>query len=275
MTQATHRTNPLPLTTSYSTAVIAFGIKDIIDILSVALLLFYLYKLMKESSSANIFGGIIVFVVVWIFVSQIFEMRLLGGILDKLVNVGSLALIILFQEEIRQFFSTIGSRRSSRFLMRLFRRTEEAAQPHREEIMPIVMACISMGKQKVGALIVIEQQVGLSEYIRSGDIIDAHITQRLIENIFFKNSPLHDGGMIISHNHISAAGCILPISHDTDIPKSLGLRHRAALGISQKTDCIAIIVSEETGNISIAENGQFRLRLTGEELESILTKKWV
>ena len=275
MTQATHRTNPLPLTTSYSTAVIAFGIKDIIDILSVALLLFYLYKLMKESSSANIFGGIIVFVVVWIFVSQIFEMRLLGGILDKLVNVGSLALIILFQEEIRQFFSTIGSRRSSRFLMRLFRRTEEAAQPHREEIMPIVMACISMGKQKVGALIVIEQQVGLSEYIRSGDIIDAHITQRLIENIFFNNSPLPAGGMIISHNQISAAGCILPISHDTDIPKSLGLRHRAALGISQKTDCIAIIVSEETGNISIAENGQFRLRLTGEELESILTKKWV
>lgn len=115
------------------------------------------------------------------------------------------------------------------------------------------MACINMSKQKVGALIIIERYVGLNEYIQTGDIINANITQRLIENIFFKNSPLHDGAMIISHQRIRAAGCILPISHDTDIPKSLGLRHRAALGLSQKSDCLAIVVSEETGGISIAE----------------------
>ena len=138
--------------------------------------------------------------------------------------------------------------------------------------MPIVMACMSMSKQKVGALIIIERQVGLSEYVNSGDIINANITQRLIENIFFKNSPLHDGAMIISQKHIKAAGCILPISHDTDIPKSLGLRHRAALGISQKSDCLSIVVSEETGGISIAENGNFKLRLTAEELEGVLSK---
>ena len=254
---------------------LSFGIKDFLDILCVALLLYYIFRLMKESSSANIFGGIIVFVAVWIIVSQVFEMRLLGGILDKLVNVGSLAIIILFQEEIRHFFSTLGSRPQGHFWAKLFKRGNHEDRPHREEIMPIVMACISMGKQKVGALIVIERQVGLSEFINSGDVIDARITQRLIENIFFKNSPLHDGAMIISHNCIRAAGCILPISHDTDIPKSLGLRHRAALGISQKTDSIAIIVSEETGAISIAENGVFHLRLSGEELESMLTKKWL
>ena len=251
---------------------ISFGLKDALDILLVALLLYYIYRLMKESSSANIFGGIIVFVVVWIFVSQIFEMRLLGGILDKLVNVGSLALIVLFQEEIRHFFSTIGTRPGVNIFVRLFKDKKERTGTHREDIMPIVLACMSMSKQKVGALIIIERQVGLSEYVNSGDIINANITQRLIENIFFKNSPLHDGAMIISHKRIRAAGCILPISHDTDIPKSLGLRHRAALGISQKSDCLSIVVSEETGGISIAENGNFKLRLTAEELEGVLAK---
>lgn len=252
---------------------LTFGIKDVLDIFLVALLLFYIYKLMKESSSANIFYGILVFVLVWIFVSQVFEMRLMGSIMDTLVNMGGLALIILFQEEIRHFFSTIGSQQNKNILTRIFRHraTENA---HREDVMPIVMACMSMSKQKVGALIVLERHVGLSEIINSGDIINANINQRLIENIFFKNSPLHDGAMIISHQRIKAAGCILPISHDTNIPKSLGLRHRAALGISQKSDCMAIIVSEETGGISIAENGAFQLRLTAEELERRLSEEW-
>ena len=126
---------------------ISFGLKDALDILLVTLLLYYIYRLMKESSSANIFGGIIVFVVVWIFVSQIFEMRLLGGILDKLVNVGSLALIVLFQEEIRHFFSTIGTRPGVNFFVRLFKDKKERTGTHREDIMPIVLACMSMSKQ--------------------------------------------------------------------------------------------------------------------------------
>lgn len=254
---------------------LTFGIKDVLDIVLVALLLYYIYRLMKESSSANIFGGIIVFVVVWIFVSQIFEMRLLGSILDKLVNVGSLALIILFQEEIRHFFSTIGARPSIRYAMKIFKwGKNKNEQLHHNDMMPIVLACMNMSKQKVGALIVIEHNVGLNDIINTGDIINANITQRLIENIFFKNSPLHDGAMVISHKRIKAAGCILPISHDTDIPKSLGLRHRAALGISQKSDCLAVVVSEETGGISIAQNGTFHLRLTSEELESTLSRDW-
>lgn len=249
---------------------IGIGWKDIIDIFLVAMLLFYLYRVMKESRSANLFIGLLMFVISWLLVSQVLEMRLLGGIFDKLVNVGSLALIVLFQEEIRHFFANIGRQRNWYF-SKWFRRTKESDKIHRSDIMPIVMACMSMGKQKVGALIVIERNFSLADICASGEHVDAIVSQRLIENIFFKNSPLHDGAMVISHKRIKAAGCILPVAHDNDIPKALGLRHRAALGISQQTDCIAIIVSEETGGISIAQNSEFNLRLSAEELESRLS----
>ena len=133
------------------------------------------------------------------------------------------------------------------------------------------MACMSMSKKYVGALIVIERGVPLNDIVDTGDLIDARINQRLIENIFFKNSPLHDGAMIISNRRIKAAGCILPVSHNLGIPKELGLRHRAAMGISQNSDAIAVVVSEETGRISVAIKGEFHLRLSAEQLESILT----
>lgn len=139
--------------------------------------------------------------------------------------------------------------------------------------MPIVMACMSMSRGKVGALIVIERSISLSDICDTGDYIDARINQRLIENIFFKNSPLHDGAMVITKKRIRAAGCILPVSHNQDIPKELGLRHRAAMGISQDSDAIAIVVSEETGRISVAIKGEFQLRLSAEQLESVLTKE--
>ncbi len=248
-----------------------FGIKDFIDILLVAFLLYYTYKLMKASGSINVFTGVLVFIMIWLVVSQVLEMKLLGTILDKLVNVGVLALIILFQEEIRRFLLTLGSHRHVRALVRFFTGNKKKEITH-DDIMPIVMACLSMGKQKVGALIVIEHNMPLDDVVRTGEVIDANINQRLIENIFFKNSPLHDGAMVISKQRIKAAGCILPVSHNLDIPKELGLRHRAAMGISQVSDAHAIIVSEETGGISVAYKGQFFLRLTAEELERILTR---
>ena len=139
--------------------------------------------------------------------------------------------------------------------------------------MPVVMATMNMSRGKVGALIVIERTSLLDDIVATGDTIDANINQRLIENIFFKNSPLHDGAMVISKKRIKAAGCILPVSHDLSIPKELGLRHRAAMGISQETDALAVVVSEETGGISVAVRGEFRLRLSAEELEGILTKE--
>ncbi len=254
-----------------------FGIKDLIDILLVAIILYYCYKVMKHSRSVNIFYGVLIFVSFWIVVSKILDMKLLGGILNQLVNVGAIALIILFQEDIRHFFYDLGAHEKANRLVRFFRaeRKKDINDEYRYDrdiIFPIVMACINMSKQKVGALIIMENDIPLSEYIRTGETIDARITQRLIENIFFKNSPLHDGAMIISEGKIEAAACILPISHDLDIPKDFGLRHRAGKGITSETDALAIIVSEETGNITAAHNDQFRSHLTAEELETILMK---
>ena len=250
-----------------------FGIKDIIDIFLVALMLYYIYRLMKESRSLNVFIGIIVFVLVWLFVSQVLEMRLLGAILDKLVSVGVIGIIVLFQEEIRRFLYSLGAHQRFRAFANLFVGSSKEKIVDKETIMPIVMACMSMSKKYVGALLVIERGVPLKDIMDTGEEIDAKINQRLIENIFFKNSPLHDGAMVISNKRIMSAGCILPVSHNLDIPKELGLRHRASLGISQSSDAIAVIVSEETGRISVAIKGEFRLRLSAEELESILTQE--
>ena len=249
-----------------------FGLKDAIDTLLVAMMLFYAWRLMKSSASLNVFYGIMVFVIIWIVVSQMLEMKLLGSIFDKLVSVGVLALIILFQEEIRRFFLTIGSQRQLNFITRYFVKSKaNIAEEHEDQqIMRIVLACDSMSKNMVGALIVIEREMSLSDVVKSGEAIDANISSELIKNIFFKNSPLHDGAMIIGHNRIMAAGCILPVSHNLNIPKELGLRHRAALGITSQSDAIAIIVSEETGAISVAQGGEFHLRLASNELESYL-----
>jgi len=250
-----------------------FGIKDIIDILLVAVMLYYCYRVMRESRSSNAFVGVLVFIIIWVFVSQILEMRLLGAILDKMVSVGVIGLVILFQDDIRHFLYNLGTRRRVRTLMRYFspkRTMERDTEKLKRTIMPIVMACMSMSKNKVGALIVVKRSMPLADIVSTGEEVDAAISQRLIENIFFKNSPLHDGAMIISNLRIQAAGCILPVSHDLTIPKELGLRHRAALGMSQESDALCVVVSEETGGISVADGGEFRLHLSAEELEAVL-----
>jgi len=255
-----------------------FGIKDIIDIFLVATMLFYIYRLMRESRSLNVFIGIMMIIVVWIIVSQIIEMRLLGTIMDKLVSVGVIVLIVIFQEDIRKFLYNLGAHQRVRALKRFFSKDQterEATMEMMTKIIPIVMACHNMSRAKVGALIVIERNIRLDDIVVTGSLIDGNINQQLIENIFFKNAPLHDGAMVISKLRVKAAGCILPVSHDLSIPKELGLRHRAALGISQESDAIAIIVSEETGGISVAVGGRFRLNMSSEELESFLTNEWV
>ena len=252
-----------------------FGIKDIIDIVLMALMLYYAYRLMKESRSLNVFMGLLVFVVLWLLVSQVLEMKLLGAIMDKLVSVGVIVLIVLFQDDIRKFLYNLGAHQRMRALRKLFSNGDkkQGTEKIKQIIMPIVMSCMSMSKKKVGALIVIQRNTPLDDVVVTGERIEAAVNQRLIENIFFKNSPLHDGAMVIDSQHIVAAGCILPVSHDLNIPKELGLRHRAALGISHESDCIAIVVSEETGSISVAMNSEFQLRLTAEKLESILTQE--
>lgn len=248
------------------------GIKDIIDILIVATILFYIYKIMKESGTLSIFLGVLAFIVVWFVASVFLQMELTGRILDKFMNIGLLILVIIFQEQIKRFLVEIGSHRRWRFVHSIFKRRKTSGQVEQKEwVLPIVYACLSMAKSKTGALIVIRNNVPLDNFEKSGDIIDAKVNNRLIENIFFKNSPLHDGAMIVDKGRISAAGCILPVSHSNDVPKQLGLRHRSALGISQQTDALAIIVSEETGNVSIAFKGKLSLRLSSTDLEARLT----
>ena len=252
-----------------------FTIRDVLDIALAALLLFYIYRIMRESGTINIFYGLLAFIVVWVVASQILEMKLIGTILDKFMSIGLLVIVILFQDQIKRFLVELGDHKRWRFLRKLFHhRTpgEDADERGRRLIIPIVYACMNMAKSKTGALIVIQQNVPLENYERSGDIIDALPNSRLIENIFFKNSPLHDGALIVADDRLKSAGCILPVSHDRNVPRALGLRHRSALGISQATDAIAIVVSEETGGISIAHRGRLTTRLSSADLEHNLTQ---
>lgn len=246
-----------------------FGIKDIIDILLVATVMYQLYRIVSKSGSGVIFNGVLAFIVIWILVSQVFEMRLMGAILDKFVNIGLFVLIIIFQDDIRRFLISLGSNRTFRFFLRIFR-GKDTGELNNSVVTALVVACMNLAKTYTGALIVIEQEMKLSNYEETGEIIDADISTRLIENIFFKNSPLHDGAMIIADNKIKAAGCILPVSQNQDIPKAFGLRHRAALGISQETDAKVIVISEERGKISFASEGKIEANITPERLQDLL-----
>lgn len=248
-----------------------FGIKDMIDILLVATVMYQLYRIVSKSGTGAIFNGVLAFMILWILVSQVLQMRLMGAILDKFVDIGLIVLIIIFQDEIRRFLMTLGSNRTFRFFARIFRSKEQTGLSE-TVITSLVLACMNMAKTYTGALIVIEQEIKLGQYEETGETLDADISTRLIENIFFKNTPLHDGAMIISGNKIKAAGCILPISQAQDIPKAFGLRHRAALGISQETDAKAIVISEERGKISFVSNGKIQPNVTPEKLQELLAE---
>lgn len=250
---------------------INFGIKDIIDILIVALMLFYLYRLMKSSGTLSLFYGVLAFILIWVVSFEIFDMRLTGTIVDKFMSIGLIVLVILFQDQIKRFLIDIGERGNWLRIRGIFKHKKDGGRTH-AEVMNLVYACMSMSKSKTGALIVFQRKMPLSDYEKTGDEIDADINVRLIENIFFKNSPLHDGAMIIANHRIASVGCILPVSHDMNIPKNLGLRHRAALGMSQVTDSVCVIVSEETGGISVAIAGQFRTKVSAIDLEHILSE---
>lgn len=249
---------------------IQFGIKDVIDILLVAFILYEFYKLMKNSGTLAVFSGIISVVIIWVLVSWVLEMKLLGAIMDGVMSVGVIVLVVIFQDDIRRFLFALGSHRGWRFLGNLFKSNVDR-DSSKKFIAPVILATMNMAKKKTGALIVIKQDMDLSIYEHTGEMINASINARLIENIFFKNSPLHDGAMIIADGRIKAAGCILPVAYNADIPKEMGLRHRSGLGMSIDTDAIIIIVSEERGQISVAHKGKLSINITAEELQQILS----
>jgi len=229
---------------------------DIIDIILVAALFYGLYRILKGTSAISIFLGIVAIFLIWQLVKAL-QMELLTTILGAFVSVGFIALIIIFQPEIRRFLFTIGAKASEGTFMRRFKflRVNNNASL---DINSIVKACQNMSEIKQGALILLTQNNNLDDIISTGVMVNADISNSLIENIFFKNSPLHDGAMVIRHNQITAARCILPVTQKTNIPGHYGLRHRAAIGVTEVNDCIALVVSEETGNISMVIGGEIR-----------------
>ena len=249
-----------------------FSFLDVLDILLVAILIYYIYKLLKGTVAINIFIGIAFIFLIW-KVTQILKMEMLSNILGYLLSGGVIALIIVFQQEIRKFLLMIGTTNvsvSSRknFLKQLkFLKSEITLETNVEVL---IEACIKMSKTKTGALIVIEHNNSLDFFIKTGDKMNAEMNEVLLESIFFKNSPLHDGATIIRDNFIIATRVILPVSDNENIPSRFGLRHRAAIGISEKTDALCILVSEETGEISYIKDGNFELYADYDELRDKL-----
>lgn len=245
----------------------SFGFKDLIDILLVACILYETYRLLRRTGATNLFWGILAFIVVWFLVSFVFQLDLTGALFDRIISVGAIALIVIFQEEIRTFFYRLGARFSSLQIFRKLNPEDEVAS--RQQILEITQACRHMASTKTGALIVLAGEGNLKEIVDTGERLDAIVSARLIENIFFKNTPLHDGALVIRDAKMLGAACILPVSKDQTIPHHYGLRHRAALGLVEKTDATCIVVSEETGHISVAKEGQIR-EVTADELFLIL-----
>lgn len=230
---------------------------DVLDILLVALLIYELYRLIKGTSAMSIFVGIIFLYVLWIVVRAL-NMKLLSTILGQVLGVGVIALIVIFQQEIRQFLLHFGNRYvvgRRNFLSRRRSWFKNEIAISSEALEEITAACQYMSETRTGALIVFRHNSSLDSFIDTGDRIDAAIHRRLIENLFFKNSPLHDGALVMTQNRIVAARCILPLTDRTDINPKYGMRHRAAIGITEITDAEVIVVSEETGTISYVADG--------------------
>lgn len=232
---------------------IHFGIVDVIDILLFAVLLYQLYKLLRGTAAIRIFFTVVILFLLWKLMS-VFHFRLLTSLMRQVISVGVIALFIIFQPEIRKFLLMLGNAKAVRFFSGRFHKND-VTKLAAEEIHNIVRACRRMSESKTGALIVLEKDTPLDEIIATGEHLDAIISRELIENIFFKNSPLHDGAMIIKNHRINSARCILPVSKRDDLSTDLGLRHRSAIGVTVLTDAIAVVVSEQTGNISLCQGG--------------------
>ncbi|WP_435133658.1 diadenylate cyclase [Formosa sp. A9] len=234
-----------------------FTLIDLIDVFLVALLLYYVYKLVKGTVAINIFIGIVIIYIIW-KVTEALHMQLLSNILGGFISVGMFALIVVFQQELRKFLLMIGSTNFGKsghlFKQLKFLKTESSDESN---IDAVVSACVKMSATNTGALIVFERNNNLDFLAHTGDEMNITVTQPIIESIFFKNSPLHDGAIIIANNIVKATRVILPVNNDKNLPQRFGLRHRAAVGVTEKTDALALVVSEETGQISYFKNGEF------------------
>ncbi|MEI6885084.1 MAG: diadenylate cyclase CdaA [Bacteroidota bacterium] len=255
----------------YISGLFDLRVVDLVDILLFAILLYEVYILVRGTAAIRIFIGIIAVYIIWKVVKAL-QMQLLSEILGQFISVGVIALIVVFQPEIRQFLLMLGNtriihNRKRKLLFWKFR----LSNPFVPNIDSVVMACQKMAETKTGALIVIARESQLGSYVETGQIVDSRISELILETIFFKNSPLHDGAVIISGETILAARCILPVSKLSSIPSWYGLRHRAAIGLTEKSDAVAIVISEERGNISYSIDGKLNEKVSAADLAKFLT----
>lgn len=252
------------------------SIWDILDILIVGYLMYLLYRLLRGSIAFNIFIGVLTLYVIWWLVNQL-DMDLLGAVLGQFVSVGVIIIIIIFQPEVRRFLLFLGNttlRQRSHFLSRILDRNFERTEIRQQQLMAIKDALLRMSRRKTGALIVFAQGFSLEGITSSGVSLDANVSEPLIESIFNKSSPLHDGAVIVDGGKIKAASVVLPVSENQNLPKSAGLRHRAAVGITEKANVASFVVSEENGNISYAFEGHLYRKISEEDLEDLLKKHY-
>jgi diadenylate cyclase len=251
---------------------ISFGLTDVIDILLVAIILYAFYNLIKGTSAVTIFIGLALIYIAYLIIKG-FELKLLSSILGRFIDVGVIAIMIVFQQEIRKFLLYIGSNEflRNRNWQNIFNKNF-TSQIVALNVETLVTACYNMSDTKTGALIIIAIKSDLKFYINSGDAIDSSLSSRMLENIFYKNSPLHDGAVIIQDNRIIAARCVLPVTEKENFPAHYGMRHRAAVGITENTDALAITVSEQTGGVSFTYKGEINANLSKEKLMFLLEK---
>jgi diadenylate cyclase len=244
---------------------------DIIDIVLVAFIMFQIYRLIRGTAAFSIFIGIFLIYLFWLIVRAL-NMELITALLGQVIGVGVIALIIVFQQEVRRFLLVIGNRYMTRNRISIgrlfFSAKEEKINSRKAE--EIVRACESMSLKKTGALIVIGRKSSLDIFTEGGEILKARISAELLETIFFKNTPLHDGAVLIEGDLIIAARCPLPITDQTALPPNFGMRHRAAVGMSEHSDALVVVVSEETGFITVVDTGEIRENITPNELRNIL-----
>ena len=245
--------------------ILTLRVTDFLDIAIMAFVLYELFVLLQSTKAANLLKGLLVFLAA-LAVSYVLKLNGINFILSRMVNVGVLALIIIFQPEIRRILEQMGSRRFIAFLTH----TETAGSTMEQTIGQTVLACTEMSKAHTGALIVFEREILLNDMIRSGTVLDAAVSGELLKNIFFVKAPMHDGAVIVRNGRVTAAGCMLPLSKNVNLSRELGMRHRAGIGMSENSDAVVVIVSEETGSISVAIGGMLRRHLKPETLENLL-----
>ena len=244
----------------------AIGISDIVDILVVSIIFYSLLRLIRSTSAARVARAILLLLAITLL-TDVLNLYTLNWLLNKILEVGAIALIIVFQPELRRALERVGAQLHFHLLS-----SESGATTEQSAISATVQACEIMSRERVGVLLIFERETPLDEYFKTGTIVDAQLSEQLLRNLFFKNSPLHDGAVIVRGGRVAAAGCVMPLSDNPHLPSDLGTRHRAAIGMSEISDAIILVVSEETGGISIAHGGTIHRDIAPDQLANLLQR---